>query len=558
MDPEKKRRLESASHLRDTPLVSGKKLEICFADQNVQIDTSIQREELQITQLDASPCKPLQKIVIKRVPMESGKKAYIWPDDQFTSKHVIGGTGKKLSLSEFTKDIMEDGDTLYLKSGIFNGPIVTGSPKSYAGSYPLIKNGIHIRGAGFDKTFLKGYIWAGKDSSIKNVTVDNTGPHKDKTTVDIDSPGATLEMVGINGGRNGISVGGNMSSPNNAPVKIKCVDVVNSTFNGIMLGEMYRSYVHDSRIENVTVVGTGSMGIEILGNRVTIENVLLNNIGTNGMFIGGSYPYGVLSHDSQIKNVTIVGTSNVGLSVYGDRTTIDNLTLSKIGTWGLSIDGSDAKIQNSSFKNVASVGMGINGKSTKIKNVKLENIGSNGIFLGNPSPSLSPSPSCHNSRIENVTITGTGNVGVSIYGDQAYIDKLTLSKVGTGGLIVYGNDAKIQNSSFKNVAFCGIQLNGTSPEIKNVTLQNIGTTTLGTGVIFNKKSNNYVVNNSSFTSMRIGILIEESTGKRSNNVFKNIYYQDVLESKPQSPYPLIKVVKKLELKKMLNEKKKKE
>jgi hypothetical protein len=544
MDPEKKRRLEHASQLRDIPLVPGKKMEIRFADQKVQIDTSIQREELQITQLDKSPCKPLQKIVIKKVPVESGKKAYIWPDDQYTSKHVIGGTGKKLSLSEFTKDILEDGDTLYLKPGIFNGPIVTSYPKSYIANF--IKNRIHIRGAGFDKTFLKGYIWVGKDSSIKNVTVDNTGPHKDKTTVDIDSPGATLEMVGIKGGRNGICVGGPMVSPNNAPVKIKCVDVVNITINGIMLGEMYHSYVHDSRIENVTVVGTGCMGIKILGNRVYVDNVLLKNIGTNGMCIGGSYPYGVLSHDSQIKNVTIVGTSNTGLLISGDRTTIDNLTLSKIGTWGLSIAGSDAKIQNSSFKNVASVGIGINGKSTKLKNVKLENIGSTGIFLGNPSPSLSPNPSCQNSRIENVTITGTGNVGVSISGDQAYLDNLTLSKIGTGGLIVYGSDAKIQNSSFKNVAFCGIQLTGTSPEIKNVALQDIGTTTLGTGVIFNKKSNNYVVSNSSFTSMRIGILIEESTGKQSNNVFKNIYSQDVLESKPQSPLQLIKVVKKLD------------
>ncbi len=139
------------------------------------------------------PCIKDAEIPIVRKPVEAGKQAYIWPDDRDSST---------VSLTDLTTNIMQNGDTLYLRAGTFDGPL-------YAVDFLRIgapRKRIHIRGAGPLKTIVKGFILAGKDSSIRDLTLDNTGAQSDKTSIEINPPGATVENVIIRGGRNEILI----------------------------------------------------------------------------------------------------------------------------------------------------------------------------------------------------------------------------------------------------------------------------------------------------------------------------------------------------------------
>jgi hypothetical protein len=330
-------------------------------------------------------CDPNPSIIITKVPVESGKKVYIWPDDS-----------KGKSLKDFAAYKIRNGDTLYFRPGTFKGPIVTSGkeiikpdPKSVVAPPPPMPKftleRVHIRGSGSGKTTLLGHIDVGKNSTIKDVTVDNRGLLKDVTTIQVNPPGVLIENVVIKGGRNGILVGNDMmvSGSGGGKVILRCVEISNVMFNGIILGDK-------------------------LGSKV---------------------------NDCEIGFVKIKETNNMGLGITGDRANVNNLTLTQIGTGGLSIDG---------------------------------------------------------------------------------------------------ENAMIFNSSFSKVKLYAISVKGSSPEIKDVKIQGIGNKSLGTGIIIYQKSNNHIIADNLIQSVRIGILIEGAKGTLSNNIFKNIYFKNVLHS---SPFP---------------------
>lgn len=320
-----------------------------------------------------NPCFPDDVDMNDFLPVEPGKNVYIWPDAKSTAIQFI---------HQLTKWEMEDGDTLYLRPGVYDDGVI------YTVDFTKIsapRRRIHVRGSGVSNTTLEGWIWAGHGSTIKNLTVDNRGKYSDDTSIDIDSASVTIENVIVKGGRNGLLAGPGLFGESSGSVTLNCLRINNVTYNGIMLG--------------------GNFGEKI-----------------------------------------------------------------------------------------------------------------------------------NNCSLNNVSVDGTGNMGVEIIGDGAVINQLFLSRIGTDGLRIEGSNARIIDSNFYNVDLYAIGVDGPSPTISGITIQNIGTQHLGTGVILYENSTNYSVNDSAFSSVRIGILHQVNVGSFSNNSFSNIYYRDILYSSPD-PQP---------------------
>lgn len=388
---------------------------------------------------------------ISRVPVESGKQAYIWPDDQ-------QAYWPAQNLLQLVREGMESGDTLYLRPGTYESRIF--SPME-----GMEYRRIHIRGSGARNTIVKGYIWAGSNSTIKDLTIDNTGEYSDKTSLQIDLLGATIENVIIIGGRNGILVGNSMGSTADNPVTLDCVTVSGAMYNGIMIGDERSGSAHNSRFTNVSVSRTGRMGLAVNGDGVVFENLRLFNIGTGGLKIVGN--------NARVNSCQITKTESSGLDVVGNGVVIENLRLSNIGTNGLKVGG-------------------------------------------------------NNARINNCQITNTENMGVMIEGNGAILDDIEMLDIGSAGLKFDGANNRITNSSFRAVDLYGISLGGVSCAIDNVTLHTVGTRDNGTGVIIYEDANNYVVRDSTFDTIRIGINVQANSGRLVNNTFDNMFYRDVL------------------------------
>lgn len=347
----------------------------------------------------------------KRVPVELGKNAYIWPDDA----ELPGVT----SLWELTKWTMQDGDTLYLREGTFEGPIITIDYMHLSAP----NKRIHIRGSGSESTILQGYIIAGRNSTIENLTVHSSGT--DRTSIDIDLPGARIENVVVTGGSGGISIGGRLLGEP-GKVILKCVTVSNVSHGGIRLG-------------------------------------------------GLSLNAGDETHDSVLENVEVVGTGGSGVSIYGDRVVVDNLIMRDIGINGLRVKGSDTTISRCSFSNI-------------------------------------------------------NNMGIMIEGDSPEITNTDFRHIGAGALSINGNNAEVRDSSLSYIGLYGISVDGYAPEITNLIIKHVGSSEVGTGLFLRENSDNYVVSDTLFKAMRVGIFLEASDGELSNNVFENIFYQNVLEA----------------------------
>ena len=321
-----------------------------------------------------NPCFPDEVDMNDFLPVEPGKNVYIWPDAKSTAIQFI---------HQLTKWEMEDGDTLYLRPGVYDDGVI------YTVDFTKIsapRRRIHVRGSGVSNTTLEGWIWAGHGSTIKNLTVDNRGKYSDDTSIDIDSASVTIENVVVKGGRNGLLAGQGSFSGGSGSVILNCFSINNVRYNGIMLG--------------------GDFGQKI-----------------------------------------------------------------------------------------------------------------------------------NNCSLNNVSVDGTGNMGIAIFGDGAVINQLFLSRIGTGGLRIEGSNARIIDSNFYNVDLYAIGVDGPSPSLSGITIQNIGTQHLGTGVILYENSASYSVNDSAFSSVRIGILHQVNVGSFSNNSFSNIYYRDILYSSPD-PQPI--------------------
>jgi len=391
---------------------------------------------------------------IERVPVEPGKNAYIWPDDAESP----GVT----SLWDLTKWTMQDGDTLYLREGTFEGPIIT---IEYRYSSAPNKR-IHIRGSGSDSTILQGYIIAGRNSTIENLTVDSSGT--DRTSIDIDVPGAQIENVVVTGGQNGISIGGGSFSGATDQVVLRCVTVSNVSGNGIFLGNtMMGSETSDSVLEHVEVVGTGHAGVSIYGDRVLVDNLILRDIGSNGLYVNGS--------DASIRRCSFSDIDFMGIIMEGDSPEITNTHFRDIGTGGLSINGNNAEVRDSSFSYIGLYGLSVDGDSPQIRNVDIH-------------------------------------------------------ATGTGGLSVNGSNARVRDSLFSDIGLYGLSVDGYEPEITNLIIKNVGSSQVGTGLILYENSDSYVVSDTLFRAIRVGILLEATEGELSNNVFEDIFYQDVLEA----------------------------
>lgn len=394
----------------------------------------------------------------KRVSVEPGKNAYIWPDDAKTP----GVT----SLWDLTKWHMQDGDTLYLREGTFEGPILTIDYTLFNSLYKRI----HIRGSGSDSTILQGYIMAGGNSTIENLTVDSRGI--DRTSISIDGAGALIENVVVTGGRIGISVRSTsiLSMPTEtSQVILRCVTVSDVTLSGVLLGgrEPYLE-THGSVLENVEVVRTGG-GVYIYGDRVAVHNLIIRDIGSTGLYVKGS------------------------------DTTISSCLFSNINNTGVVIDGNSAQITNTYFRHIGMAALSINGNNAEVRDSWFGYIGS-GILVDGNSP-----------NIRNVDIYHSEHVGLRIN----------------------GNYAKVRDSWFSYLdGRYGISVDGYAPELINLIIKNVGSSEVGSGLILGENSNNYVVSHTLFRTIRVGIRlegVEASDGELSNNLFKNIFYQEVLE-----------------------------
>jgi hypothetical protein len=378
--------------------------------------TSVEPKHLEVN----APCFSDPGTVVGRVPVEKGKKAYIWPDDG-------QGTGK--TLLEFVRTNIRNGDTLYIRAGESKGSIVTskiikpktgvkGPPMPPVPSFSLER--VHIRGAGANKTVIKGHISVGQNSTIENLTIDNRGQHKHLTSIEVDPPGALIENVIIKGGSSGIRVG--------------------------------------------NAIHTGVSG------KVIIECVALENVMSNGIYLGDDRSSNIV--DPEIRRVSIKGTGNVGLAVFGPNARIDALKLDQIGTNGFDIEG-------------------------------------------------------NNAELVNVAVSGTQTMGGMIKGDDASVRNLSMTNIGTGGLSIEGKRGRIHESIFKDISLFAIVVNGGNPVISKATIQKVGTTSDGSGIIIYHKSNNFSVENSLLDSVRIGILIKGAKGQQINNKFTNIFFKNV-------------------------------
>jgi hypothetical protein len=108
----------------------------------------------------AKPCHWDLDTAISRTPVESGKQAFIRPDDAT----AFGGA---LSLMELARDRMQAGDTLYLRARTHDGYLWAMEPK-----YVMAPDKrIHVIGSGVRNTVLRGYVRLGSGSKIRHLTM---------------------------------------------------------------------------------------------------------------------------------------------------------------------------------------------------------------------------------------------------------------------------------------------------------------------------------------------------------------------------------------------------
>jgi hypothetical protein len=343
---------------------------------------------------------------ISRTPLESGKQAYIWPDDAT----AFGGT---INLLELARDHMQVGDTLYLRPGTYDGLILAMEQRYYNAP----DKRIHVIGSGARNTVLRGYVRVGSGSTVKHLTIDNTGSTSDQTSLTVNPLGVTVENVIIKGGRNGILAGNDWQSQHDGPVTINCVTITGVMYNGVMLGDDSGGKAHNSRINRLTISGTGNTGLAIDGDGVVLEEVRLSRIGTNGLWINGS--------NALVSNSSIFDTNNMGAVIEGDAAVLDGVSFLEIGTGGLDLRGRNNRVANSTFQAVDLYGIGLQGESSTVENVELKSIG-----------------------------TTSNGTGVIVYEEAAnYLVKdCTFDSVRIG-ISIYAGGGRLENNSFSNIYY---------------------------------------------------------------------------------------------------------
>jgi hypothetical protein len=258
-------------------------------------------------------CVKTEEIKIERISIEPGKTAYIWPDDR-------AATGDK-PLWEFAKSVIQPGDTIWFRPGVHSGPLYAVDFSVF--NAPLKR--VHLRGAGRDRTTITGWCWVGANSTIKDITFDNTGPDKDNTSLEIRPAGGTVEYVSIKGGRNGIISGGDLGSVAQlGPLTLACVEVDGVLYNGIFLGGSLGGKVNDCRLSHVSVRKTGKMGVEIIGDNAAVNDLTLSEIGTGGLLVTGA--------NARVTNSTLQNVALFGIALEGEAPRVDSVQLKGIGT----------------------------------------------------------------------------------------------------------------------------------------------------------------------------------------------------------------------------------
>jgi hypothetical protein len=258
-------------------------------------------------------CIRAEEIKIERISIEPGKNAYIWPDDRVAA-------GDK-PLWEFTKSVIQPGDTIWFRPGVHSGPL-------YAVDFSVVNaplKRVHLRGAGRDRTTITGWCWVGANSTIKDLTFDNTGPDKNNTSLEIRPAGGTVEHVSIKGGRNGLISGGELFSEGRAgSLTLECVEVEGVLYNGILIGGSLGGKVNDCRLNHVSVRKTGNMGVEIVGDNAAVHDLSLSEIGTGGLLVNGA--------NAQVTNSTLWNVALFGIGLEGVGPRVDAVRLKGIGT----------------------------------------------------------------------------------------------------------------------------------------------------------------------------------------------------------------------------------
>lgn len=395
---------------------------LCSAVSALIVCTAVfwgQEQKIVKTRMAAQLMKPCHwdlDTTISRTPVESGKQAFIWPDDAT----AFGGT---ISLLELARDHMQAGDTLYLRAGTYDGNLLAWEVR-YVNAFD---KRIHVIGSGAHNTVLRGHVSIGGGSTIKHLTIDNTGSTSGQTSLQVNPLGVTVENVIIKGGRNGILAGKDTRGTSPGQVNIDCVTITGVMYNGVMLGDENGGKAHNSRINRLTISGTGRTGLAIEGDGVILDEVRLSRIGTNGLWIHGN--------NARVSNASVIDTKNMGAVVEGDRAVFDGISLLEIGTGGLDLRGSDNRVANSAFRAVALYGIGLNGESSKAENVELKSIG-----------------------------TTSNGTGIIVYegAPNSLVKDCTFDSVRVG-ILIYAGGGRQENNSFKNIYFRDVLDNSSDP-----------------------------------------------------------------------------------------------
>jgi hypothetical protein len=280
-----------------------------------------------------------------------------------------------------------------------------------------------------------------------------------------------------------------------------------STLNGyVWVGP--GSTVRDLKIVNphneVSLIATA--GPVIISNLIVIGG----NIGMTAGSAGGSQtpvdaPISV--HCSEFMASTFSGM-HLGDVQWGfpvSNSVIDRVIISNQAGSGLIIEGDYIIIDNSTVYDVDDNGIYVLGNGAEIKNSYI---------------------------IENGKPNGMGfnsGTGLSIVGDDTILSDMEFDQAGLGHIAVYGDHFSIKDSTLSDGGKFGINIHGISANVENVNIRDL-TSLYNQGIYIGENSDGFSISKSSFENMRIGILIDCSSGQLINNNFTNISYHDVLEN----------------------------
>jgi parallel beta-helix repeat protein len=166
----------------------------------------------------------------------------------------------------------------------------------------------------------------------------------------------------------------------------------------------------DLTFDRLTIINSGSAGIEANANGVTVSGCLL--VGNHG-----------------------------GIRISGDDVHVLRTSIVNDGDKGLEIEGSDATVETSDFQYLDSgTGIYVQGPGALVKKCTVRVCGDNGIYLES-----------EGGRIENCKVSDVRQVGIDFYGDGGKLLKNTVSGTASTGIDIEGDDLLVVSNSVSHV-----------------------------------------------------------------------------------------------------------